>query len=42
MKTAIIATPGGPEVHTLPVVVDEARKVGMPVFTKLGHGLKST
>ncbi len=33
MKTAIIATPGGPEVHTLPVVVDEARKVGMPVFT---------
>jgi imidazolonepropionase-like amidohydrolase len=33
VKTAIIATPGGAEEHTLSVVADEARKVGMPVFT---------
>jgi hypothetical protein len=33
VKTAIVVTPGGPEKHTLSVIVDEAKKVGMPVFT---------
>lgn len=33
VKTAIVVTPGGPEKHTLAVVVDEAKKVGMPVIT---------
>jgi hypothetical protein len=33
VKTAIIVTPGGPEEHTLSVVIDEAKKAGMPVFT---------
>ncbi len=33
VKTVIVVTPGGPEKHTLAVVVDEAKKAGMPVFT---------
>jgi imidazolonepropionase-like amidohydrolase len=33
IKAAITVTPGGPEKHTLSVIVDEARKVGLPVIT---------
>ena len=33
VKAVMVATPGGPEKHTLMVVVDEAKKVGMPVIT---------
>jgi imidazolonepropionase-like amidohydrolase len=33
VKAVIVATPGGPERHTLAVVVDEAKKNGMPVIT---------
>jgi len=33
VKTLISTTPGGPEERTLSVVIDEAKKVGMPVFT---------
>jgi imidazolonepropionase-like amidohydrolase len=33
VKAAITVTPGGPERHTLSVIVDEAKKVGMPVIT---------
>jgi len=33
VKTVLIVTPGGPEKHTLSVVVDEAHKVGLPVIT---------
>jgi imidazolonepropionase-like amidohydrolase len=33
VKAALVVTPGGPEKHTLAVVVDEARKVGLPVIT---------
>src|SRR5262245_45083209 len=33
IKTVLAVTPGGPEERTLTIVVDEARKVGMPVFT---------
>ena len=33
IKAVIIVTPGGPEKHTLSVIVDEARKVGLPVIT---------
>jgi len=33
VKTVIVVTPGGPEKHTLSVVVDEAHKVGLPVIT---------
>jgi len=33
IKTVLTVTPRGPEEHTLTVVVDEAKKVGMPVFT---------
>jgi imidazolonepropionase-like amidohydrolase len=32
VKAVLSTTPGGPEEHTLSVVVDEAKKVGMPVF----------
>lgn len=33
VKAVLVVTPGGPEPHTLAVVVDEAKKVGMPVIT---------
>jgi imidazolonepropionase-like amidohydrolase len=33
IKTVLAVTPGGPEEHTLTVVVDEAKKLGLPVFT---------
>ncbi len=33
IKTFMLATPGGPESHTLAVVVDEAHKQGLRVFT---------
>ena len=33
VKTVISVTPGGPEARTLAIVVDEAKKAGMPVFT---------
>ena len=33
VKTVIAVTPGGPEARTLAIVVDEAKKAGMPVFT---------
>jgi imidazolonepropionase-like amidohydrolase len=33
VKTVMIVTPGGPEKHTLAVVVDEAKKAGLPVIT---------
>ncbi len=33
VKAVIVVTPGGPETHTLSVIVDEAKKVGMPVIT---------
>jgi imidazolonepropionase-like amidohydrolase len=33
IKTFMIATPGGPEGHTLAVIVDEAHKQGLRVFT---------
>lgn len=33
IKTAIIVTPGGPEVDTLALVVREGRKHGLPTFT---------
>ncbi len=33
VKAVMVATPGGPEKHTLMVVVDEAKKLGMPVIT---------
>jgi imidazolonepropionase-like amidohydrolase len=32
VKAVLSITPGGPEEHTLSVVIDEAKKVGMPVF----------
>jgi len=32
VKAAIVVTPGGPETHTLTVIVDEAKKAGMPVI----------
>jgi len=32
VKAAIVVTPGGPEKHTLSVIVDEAKKAGMPVI----------
>ncbi len=33
VKTVLVVTPGGPEKHTLSVVVDEAHQVGLPVIT---------
>jgi imidazolonepropionase-like amidohydrolase len=33
IKTFMIVTPGGPESHTLAVIVDEAHKQGLRVFT---------
>ncbi len=33
IKTFMLATPGGPEGHTLSVIVDEAHKEGLRVFT---------
>lgn len=33
IKTILVATPGGPEGHTLNVIVDEAHKQGFRVFT---------
>ena len=33
VKAVLVATPGGPEKHTLSVAVEEARKAGMPVIT---------
>ncbi len=33
VKTVMVVSPGGPEKHTLGIVVDEARKVGLPVIT---------
>jgi len=32
VKAVLSTTPGGPEEHTLSVVIDEAKKVGLPVF----------
>src|SRR5262252_5699808 len=32
VKAVLSTTPGGPEEHTLTVVIDEAKKVGLPVF----------
>jgi imidazolonepropionase-like amidohydrolase len=33
VKTVLSTTPGGPEERTLTIVIDEAKKQGMPVFT---------
>lgn len=33
IKTVLSTTPGGPEERTLTVVIDEAKKAGLPVFT---------
>ncbi|MGZ3278936.1 MAG: amidohydrolase family protein [Caulobacteraceae bacterium] len=33
IKTILVTTPGGPETHTLNVIVDEAHKQGLRVFT---------
>lgn len=33
VKAALVVSPGGPEKHTLEVVVDEAKKLGLPVIT---------
>ncbi len=33
IKTVLSVTPGGPEERTLTVVIDEAKKLGLPVFT---------
>jgi imidazolonepropionase-like amidohydrolase len=33
IKTILIATPGGPEAHTLSVIADEARKQGLRTYT---------
>jgi imidazolonepropionase-like amidohydrolase len=33
IKTILVTTPGGPETHTLSVIVDEAHKQGFRVFT---------
>jgi len=33
IKTILVATPGGPEGHTLSVIVDEAHKQGLRVYT---------
>jgi len=33
IKTILSVTPGGPEERTLRVVIDEAKKLGLPVFT---------
>src|SRR5262245_38165097 len=33
IKTVLSVTPGGPEEHTLTVVVGEAKRLGLPVFT---------
>src|SRR5262252_6195174 len=33
IKTVLSVTPGGPEENTLTVVIDEAKKLGLPVFT---------
>jgi imidazolonepropionase-like amidohydrolase len=33
IKTILVTTPGGPETHTLDVIVDEAHKQGFRVFT---------
>lgn len=33
IKTILVTTPGGPEAHTLQVIVDEAHKQGFRVFT---------
>ena len=33
IKTILVTTPGGPEAHTLQVIVDEAHKQGLRVFT---------
>ena len=33
IKTILVTTPGGPETHTLNVIVDEAHKQGFRVFT---------
>jgi len=32
VKAVLSTTPGGPEEHTLSIVIDEAKKAGMPVF----------
>ena len=33
IKTELAVTPGGPEEHTLTVVIDEAKRLGLPGFT---------
>jgi len=33
IKTILVTTPGGPEAHTLSVIVDEAHKQGLRVYT---------
>jgi imidazolonepropionase-like amidohydrolase len=33
VKAVLSSTPGGPEEHALTVIVDEAKKLGLPVFT---------
>ena len=33
IKTVLVSTPGGPEAHTLSVIVEEAHKQGLRVFT---------
>src|SRR5262245_8253248 len=33
IKTVLSVTPGGPEEHTLTVVIDEAKNLGLPEFT---------
>jgi imidazolonepropionase-like amidohydrolase len=33
IKTILVTTPGGPEAHTLAVIVDEAHKQGLRVYT---------
>jgi imidazolonepropionase-like amidohydrolase len=41
IKTILVATPGGTEAHTLGVIVDEAHKQGLRVFTHATHYLDS-
>jgi enamidase len=41
IKTILVASPGGPEGHTLSVIVDEAHKQGLRVFTHATHYMDS-
>ncbi len=41
IKTILVSTPSAPEAHTLTVIVDEAHKQGLRVFTHATHYLDS-